>query len=296
MNRTSAPSWLATIGMVLAVIALSRPSAILPATAGYRLVLSLPGWVMVVLAAAALAMFLSLVSVAVAAPGRKRPNESRIEVILLMLLLAILAGTGAVARHLVDADRLIAWLGGAGPHALPMLDNAAREPAVMQEPLANLGLTVALAVLAAAMFAFALLVIGLNQPWRAIAEWFRRPGHLKRAPWVDDLASAMSASIHDIEFNGDPRRAVIACYRRCETVLAARRRRRHVAETPREFVHDALTALSLPAKAVRSLLTVFERARFSDLPMTQGDRSIALHALNEILSVLESGSSDSARA
>jgi hypothetical protein len=296
MNRTSAPSWLAAIGMVIAVIALSRSSAMLPVTGGYRLVLSLPGWVTAVLAAAALAMFLSLVSVAVATPGRKRANESRIEVILLMLLLAILAGTGAVARHLVDADRLIAWLGGAGPHALPMLDNAASETAAMQVPLANLGLTAALAVLAAAMFVFALLVIGLNQPWTVIAEWLRRHGHFRRAPWVDDLVSAMSASIHDIEFDGDPRRAVIACYRRCETVLAARRRRRHLAETPREFVHDALAALALPPKAVRSLLSVFERARFSDLPMTQGDRSIALHALNEILSVLESGSSDSARA
>ena len=169
------------------------------------------------------------------------------------------------------------------------------EPPLMQVPLANLGVTVGLTVLAAAMFAFALLVIGLNQPWTAIAEWFRGRGHLRRAPWVDDLASVISESIRDIERGSDPRRAVIACYRRCETVLAARRRRRHIAETPHEFVHDALTALTLPANAVWSLLSVFERARFSDLPVTRTDVSIAIQALSEIRSALEPGNADSAR-
>jgi hypothetical protein len=168
--------------------------------------------------------------------------------------------------------------------------------ASVQAPLVNLGVTAALTVLAVAMTGFALLVIGLNQPWKAIVEWFHRPDHFRRAPWVDDLASAMSAGIRDIERGGDPRHAVIACYRRCETVLAVRRRRRQAAETPREFVHDALTALVLPANAVRSLLSVFERARFSDLPVTQTDRSTALRAMNEILSALESGNTDGALA
>ena len=300
MNHTRAPSWLAAIGMVIAVLALSRPGALQPATAGYRLALSVPGWVMAALGAAALAMFLSITWVLIAAPRHERsdlaPGSQRlfsgIESILLMLLLTVLAGTGAAALRLIDADALITWLGGAVPHVPPM----PHEMASVQAPLANLGVTAALTALAMAMTGFALLVLGLNQPWKAIVEWFRRPGHFKRAPWVDDLASAMSAGIRDIERGGDPRHAVIACYRRCETVLAVRRRRRHAAETPREFVHDALTALVLPANAVRSLLSVFERARFSDLPVTQTDRSTALRALNEILSALGNGSTDSARA
>jgi len=302
MNSTRAPSWLAAIGMVIAALALSRPGALQPATIGYRLALSVPGWVMAALGAAALAMFLSIVWVMIATPPRKRPNDfaperrrlSRIEFILFMLLLAVLAGTGAVALHLTDADLLSAWLGGARAPLMPY--NAANLPAVIQVPLVNLGVTAALAVLAAAMIGFALLVVVLNQPWTAIAEWFHRPGHSRRAPWVDALASTMSEGIRDIERGNDPRRAVIACYRRCETILTVRRRRRHFAETPREFVHDALTALALPADPVRSLLSVFERARFSDLPVTQTDRSIALDALNEILSALGSGETDGARA
>ena len=94
----------------------------------------------------------------------------------------------------------------------------------------------------------------------------------------------------------DPRHAVIACYRRCETALASQRRRRYNSETPREFVHDTLTALALPEKAVRSLLSVFERARFSDLPITPTDRSMAQDALTEIRSVLEGESRDGAHA
>src|SRR5215469_7145643 len=61
MNGTRAPSCLAAVGMVIAALALSRPGALQPATIGYRLALSLPGWVMAALGAAALAMFLSIV-------------------------------------------------------------------------------------------------------------------------------------------------------------------------------------------------------------------------------------------
>jgi hypothetical protein len=305
MNRTNAPTWLAAIGLVIAVIALWQPDTLALDGAKYRLALSLPWWVLAMLAAASLAILLAIVALLIATPRRKDPAASepkpppalRLSP-LALLLLGSWAAAGMLALHLIDPDLLASWLGrGAkmtAPSPLPR--DVLSGPGVIQVPVVNLGVAVALASLAAVIIGFALLVILLNEPWAAIAAWFRDPRRSGRSVRLDDLASAISAATHELELGDDPRYAVIACYRRCETALAVRRRRRYSSETPREFVYDALTALALPANAVRSLLSVFERARFSDLPITQMDRSIALDALNKIQSVLESGNQDEARA
>jgi hypothetical protein len=305
MNRTNAPTWLATIGLVIAVIALWQPGTLALDGARYRLALSLPWWVLAMLAAAALAILLALVALLIATPRRKDPAGSepkpppalRLSP-LALLLLGSWAVAGMLALHLIDPDLLASWLGRSlemtAPPPLPR--DVSSGPGAIQVPVVNLGLAVALASLAAVIIGFALLVILLNEPWAAIAGWFRRPRRSRRSGCLDDLASAISAAAHELERGDDPRHAVIACYRRCETALAVRRRQRYSSETPREFVHDALTALALPASAVRSLLSVFERARFSDLLITQIDRSIALDALKQIQSALESGNQDEAGA
>jgi hypothetical protein len=257
------------------------------------------------LAAASLAILLALVALLIATPRRKDPAASELKPPpalrlspLALLLLGSWAVVGMLALHLIDPDLLASWLGhGAEMTAQPPLPrDVSSGPDMIQVPVVNLGVAVALVSLAAVIIGFALLVILLNEPWTAIAGWFRRPRRSGRPGYLDDLASAISAAAHELELGGDPRYAVIACYRRCETAFAVRRRRRYSSETPREFVYDALTALVLPANAVRSLLSVFERARFSDLPITQRDQSIALDALHQILSALEGGIQDEARA
>jgi hypothetical protein len=259
------------------------------------------------LAAASLAILLAIIALLIATPRRKRPAGSErkpppplrlspLVLIMLVLLLGSWAAAAMFALHLIDPDLLAAWLGGGIDKTalLPLPQDAARGPDVMQVPALNLALAVVLAILAAVIIGCALLVILLNEPWPAIAGWFRRSRG--RSTCLDDVASAISAAAHELELGDDPRHAVIACYRRCEAALAIRRRRRYYSETPREFVRDTLTALALPETAVRSLLSVFERARFSDLPITQTDRSIALAALTEIRSVLESENRDAAHA
>jgi hypothetical protein len=212
--------------------------------------------------------------------------------IVLVLVLGSWAAAAMLALHLIDPDLFVAWLGGGADRPLPQ--DAASGPDVMQVPALNLGVAIVLAILAAVIIGCALLVILLNEPWTAIAGWFR---HSRRQSGCsENIASAISAAAHQLELGDDPRHAVIACYRRCETALASQRRRRYNSETPREFVHDTLTALALPEDAVQSLLSVFERARFSDLPITPTDRSIALDALTEIRSVLEGESRDGAHA
>jgi uncharacterized protein DUF4129 len=307
MNRTSAPTWLAAVGIVLAVIALWHPGTLILAGVRYRLALNLPWWVLAALATASLAVLLAIVALLIATPRRKRPAGSErkpppplrlspLALTVLVLLLSSWAAAGMLVFHLIDPDLLAAWLVGTTEKTwlLSLPQDAGSGPDVMEMPAVNQGVAVALAILAAVLTGCALLVIFLNEPWAAIAGWFR---HSKReSRCLDDVASAISAAAQELELGDDPRHAVIACYRRCETALASQRRRRYNSETPREFVYDTLTALALPENAVRSLLSVFERARFSDLPITQTDRSIAQGALTEIRSVLESENQDGAHA
>ena len=307
MNRTSAPTWLAVVGIVLAVIALWHPGTLVLAGVRYRLALNLPWWVLAMLAAASLSVLLAIVVLLIATPRRKRPAGSErkplpplrlspLALTVLVLLLSSWAAAAMLVFHLIDPDLLAAWLGGTTDKTSlqSLLPDAAGGPDVIEVPGVNLGFAVVLAILAAVLMGCALLVIFLNEPWAAIAGWFRHSKQKSRC--LHDVAAAISAAAHELELGDDPRHAVIACYRRCEAELANQRRRRYNSETPREFVHDTLTALTLPENAVRSLLSLFERARFSDLPITPTDRSIAQDALTEIRSVLEGESRDGAHA
>jgi len=289
---------LAAVGMVVAVAASWRPG-LLPAKAvGYRLELHLPGWILAALAVALCAACLAISSSLLASPRRKDPEDFEFEppppprlspafFVLLFLFMAIAAACAFFLLQMVQVQHAMRTVGttlglhapGSRPAAPPAQPHGAIHAA-----MADWGLTLTIAVLAAIIIGFASLVIVANQPWYTFMEWFRR--HRRRKILIADLRSAVSGGIQDLEIGNDPRRAVIACYRRCETVIAARRRRRYAAETPREFVADALATLELPVEAAQSLLNVFERARYSDISITRADRDTALQALNEIRSAL----------
>ena len=284
MNRASRPSWLAAIGIVVAIVALWRPGPSVAPAGGYRLVLNLPEWLVMPLAVAALLMFVAMITSLRGDPGvreTRRPRRRSPVAVLLSCLL--LAGTVA-ALHRMDPGILTALQNSYGAAwSLPEVADPTTEPAALDVPAVDVGATTVLLVLAVVVAGFALLVISTSEPWVVIARWFRiRRAGRSQSP----LAAAISAGMRELESAGDPRSAVIACYRRCEAALAAQRRHRYLSETPREFMRGALAALALPANAVRALLLVFERARFSDLPVTEADCSVALDALGEIRSAL----------
>jgi uncharacterized protein YjiS (DUF1127 family) len=180
------------------------------------------------------------------------------------------------------------WLFGAGSRSGWFGGGSADPPPdVVSVPLLDLSVSIALSVVAAVVIGCSILAILLAQPWVTIAEWLRQKRGRRGASSVADMASALAAGRRALEIGDDPRAAVIACYRQCEAALASRRHGRRAAETPREFLIGALAALHLPARPVRALLQVFERARFSDLPVTRLDRSVALGALDEIRTDLD---------
>jgi hypothetical protein len=288
------PFWLAAVGLVVSVTSMWQPGTLALANSVQRLALNLPTWLLFGLAASAVTMSLAIVAVLLRTRHRKEPDEfipqpprimrmSIVTLVALLLLLGVFIAGGVGALHLLNVDLL-----GLLPllRAPPTVQPVAPPRDTISVPAFEFVVTVTLGTVAVVITAFALLVIMLNQPWAIAAEWLSRSHERKNATLAVGLTSAMSTGIHELEAGADPRSAVIACYRRCEATLASHRRRRHASETPREFVHEAFAALKLPAPAVQALLQVFEKARFSELPVTPSDRSTALCSLGEIRSTL----------
>ena len=294
---------LAALGLVLGAIALWQPVGPIADSPGHRLVLDVPTWVQVVLLAAALVEFLAIMLVMI--PNRlkkgldgtlkKRPSAMRLSPMAKMaLLLPIAAVVIAAYQSQYFESGPFGWLSGSGSRG-GWFDSTEPPPDMVSVPLLDLSVSITLSIVAVVVIACSILAVLLVRPWVTIAEWLRQVRARGGASPVEDMASALAAGRRALETGDDPRAAVIACYHQCEAALASRRRLRNAAETPREFLRGALAALHLPARPIRALLQVFERARFSDLPVTRLDRSIALGALDEIRTDLEQRREDGAQ-
>ena len=294
---------LAALGLVLGALALWQPVGPIADSPGQRLVLDVPAWVQFVLLGATLVEFLAIVLVMI--PNRlkkrsdgtlqRRPSAMRLSPIEKMALLLPLAAVAIAAyqSQYFESGRF-GWLFGSRGGWFGS-SSADPPPDVVSVPLLDLSVSITLSLVAAVVIACSILAVLLVRPWVTIAEWLRQARVRRGASPVENMTSALAAGRRALEIGDDPRTAVIACYRQCEAALASRRRGRHAAETPREFLRGALAALHLPAPPIRALLQVFERARFSDLPVTRLDRSIALGALDEIRTDLERRREDGAQ-
>ena len=297
---------LAALGLVLGAIALWQPVGPTADSPSRRLMLDMPTWVQFMLLGAALVELLAIVLVMIAnrlrkepdGTPRKRPSARRLSPIsVLALLLPALAVAIAIdqLQHLEGGP--FGWLFGAGSRGGWFGGGSADPPPdVVSVPLFDLGVSVTLSIVAAVVMACSVLAVLVVKPWVTIAEWLRQARARHDVSPIDNMASALAAGRRVLEIGDDPRAAVIACYRQCETELASRRRDRHAAETPREFLRGALSALHLPTQPIRALLEVFERARFSHLPVTRLDRSVALGALDEIRTDLKRRRADAGQS
>jgi hypothetical protein len=296
---------LAAFGLGLGAIALWHPVGPIADSPGRYLALDVPTWVQFMLLGAALVELLAIVMIMIpdrlrkradGTPGKRSLARRLSPISVMALLLPAVAVAIAIdqLQHLEGGP--FGWLFGAGSRGGWFGGSSADPPReVIDVPLLDLGVSVTLSIAAAVVMACSVLAVLLVKPWVTIAEWLAQARVRGDESPVEDMASALAAGRRVLEIGDDPREAVIACYRQCETELASRRRHRHPAETPREFLHGALSALHLPAEPIRALLLVFERARFSDLPVTRLDRSVALGALDEIRTDLERRRQDAAR-
>ena len=117
----------------------------------------------------------------------------------------------------------------------------------------------------------------------------RRPGRL-RAPPASAAARAprwrrsrgAERDARGLEFDPDPRRAVIQAYVRMETVLAAHGHAREPHEAPLEYLARVLRELDVRAEAAHALTELFERARFSRHEIDAAMRAEAVASLEAV--------------
>jgi hypothetical protein len=113
---------------------------------------------------------------------------------------------------------------------------------------------------------------------------------------AERLVDLLDDSLEDLERQPDPRRAVIAAWARMERGLAAAGLPRHPAEAPFEYAGRVLEAALVPTDrgtpsgfpgplrpdSVHRLTGLFERAKFSQHRIGEGDRGEAIAALRAV--------------
>lgn len=96
------------------------------------------------------------------------------------------------------------------------------------------------------------------------------------------LEEAVEESLEDLRGEPDPRRAVIAAYRRMEATLAEAGLARRDWEAPREYAGRVHNHLELSARPLETLTALFERARFGVGAVDERLRERAIAALMEL--------------
>ena len=107
---------------------------------------------------------------------------------------------------------------------------------------------------------------------------------------LDDLATRLaSVSVADPSAEPDPRRAVVACYLQLLEVAACHGAERRTSETPAEYLRRRLAATPAGRAPATSLTGLFERARYSQLPIGESMRSEAIVALDVLRKGIRTG-------
>ncbi len=94
-----------------------------------------------------------------------------------------------------------------------------------------------------------------------------------------ELSNLLDETLDDLRNEADPRKAVIAAYARMERVLAVHGLPRRPSEAPLEYLGRVLTELRVSEPAVRSLTSLFERAKFSQHEIGPEMKEEAIEAL-----------------
>ena len=94
-----------------------------------------------------------------------------------------------------------------------------------------------------------------------------------------DLEVALEQLTTELAVGGDPRAAVLTAYAILESVLGNHGSRRKRSETPVEHIRRALADLRVDPQPLVELGELYERARFSELAITEADKQHAITSL-----------------
>ena len=97
---------------------------------------------------------------------------------------------------------------------------------------------------------------------------------------ADKVADVLRASLDDVLIEADPRVAIRVAYGTLLDGLADIGFPRRAEEGPDEHIERCLQAAELPSRPIRELLRLFALARFSEHPITEEHRRLAIAALH----------------
>jgi len=137
-------------------------------------------------------------------------------------------------------------------------------------------------VLGSLVFAFAVTAAVMAAQARRNRAAYEDEAELARA-----LDEVLADSLDDLRAEPDARKAVIRSYARMEQTFAAYGVPREEHETPLEYVTRALDSLQVSSYAVRRLVQLFERAKFSPHAVGPGMKDDAIEALAGLRAELE---------
>ena len=120
----------------------------------------------------------------------------------------------------------------------------------------------------------------------------RRARPSAKAELAAELALSLDLSLDDLRAEADPRRAVIAAYARLERVLGAHGEPRQDADTPEEHLARVLGHLDVDRRAVRRLVDLFVRAKFSQHEVDAGMKDEAIAALEHVRDELRAAAAE----
>jgi Domain of unknown function (DUF4129) len=150
-----------------------------------------------------------------------------------------------------------------------------------------------------ALFAIVMVIyggIGLVALWVLFEDrGYGRHSTPPADPRVRRIQRAMTAGLHELRTQTDPRQAIIACYARMEHLLADHGMPawRHL--TPQEYMGATLKGLDLPLDAFAGLIRLFELARYSLHPVDAAARTTAIAHLERLTAHLQGDSSHGTR-
>lgn len=110
----------------------------------------------------------------------------------------------------------------------------------------------------------------------------RRAPRTREEIVAEQLTAVLSATLEDLEFEHDPRLAVIQAYARMEAVLGAHGLPREPHEAPLEYLARVLRELNVRADAAHALTELFERAKFSRHEIDVSMKQEAIDALETV--------------
>jgi Domain of unknown function (DUF4129) len=265
----------AMVGIALALLAAAATPDGLPFLDGERVarivVPRAPAVLMYMIAALGVMVVVLCVALRISLSTEVRPRRRRSiwpSLVLLLLLIALWTGSPALrdwlGRNLMDNRQI--------EQEAPR--PAERPPAERQRsPIYGYGLT---AIVGLLIVAVAVIFFIMFAPEKRATT---TNGEDSAADPV--FVGGIDAGIEDLEGIADPRTAVLACYARMQALAERAGIPRRMSDTPHELLNRLLQH-RIDERSARTLTGLFERAKFSTLPIDEATRREALHALRDI--------------